>query len=212
MLLFYIYVASLVCGGILLAASLLLGGDADTHADLDVHADVDSAAGVGTPGGSSDLAEVVEAHLDMGGHDGAGLSLSDLWLPFTSLRFWVFFLSFFGLTGTVLSLLELATPVVTLLSAAGLGLSSGFAAAFIVRRLGRSVVGTVADAPAHRGREGIVLLPVGQQSCGKVRIAIDGSETDLRARSAEEPEIPVGARVLLIDITEGEALVVRAPE
>ena len=43
MLLFYVYIASFVVGGALLAASLFLGGH-DADSDLDVHADADADA------------------------------------------------------------------------------------------------------------------------------------------------------------------------
>lgn len=44
MLLFYMYVASLVLGGVFLVSSLLMGtdhGHADVGTDVDLHADVD---------------------------------------------------------------------------------------------------------------------------------------------------------------------------
>lgn len=182
MRLFYLYIAALVAGGILLGASLFFG---DTHSDVDGHVEGDLVGG-------------------------SGLSVGDFWLPFVSLRFWVFFF-FFGFAGTILSLANLGSRPVILAASAACGLVSGFAAAFVIRRLRHGETGRVPQAQAHRGAEGIVLLPVGRDSCGKIRVSLGGSETDFRARNADEGEIPIGARVLLIEIRANEAIVVRAP-
>jgi membrane protein implicated in regulation of membrane protease activity len=212
MLLFYVYIAAFVVGGILLAASLFLGhhdadADGDVHVDAgaDAEADADADAGADADG---DAHVEADAHADLG----HGTELSDFWLPFVSVRFWVFFLCFFGLTGTVFSLLALAGKWVTLFAAVGMGAVTGFAAAFIIQRLKAVEVGRALGEEDFKGQEGTVLLPFEAGGQGKIRLEVGGNTIDLVARSEEQTPIERGRKVLVIDIKEGEAIVVNAPE
>jgi hypothetical protein len=99
-----IYLAALAFGGVLLIASLVGGhghadhdaGHADGHdGDHDHGADADSAAHAA------------------------------LVLPFLSLRFWIFGLTFFGLTGAILHGFGLAGPLATAIIASVMGLGMG---------------------------------------------------------------------------------------
>ena len=54
MFLLYAYITALILGGILLGASLLLGGDVDADVDLDVDADVDLDADADVDAGDAD--------------------------------------------------------------------------------------------------------------------------------------------------------------
>jgi membrane protein implicated in regulation of membrane protease activity len=202
MLLLYVYIGSLVVGGILLGTSLLLGhdSDADAHIDVDADADVDVDADM-------DADADADAHIDVD-HGG----LAEVWLPFMSLRFWVFFLAFFGATGTVLSLFALAGKWTTLAAALVMGLGIGFCAAYIIQRLKRDVVGEVADEQDYKGQEGTVQLPISVQAPGKVRLTVQGQTVDLPARTDEQAELPVGAKVLVIDCADNTLTVVRAPD
>jgi hypothetical protein len=151
MVLLYVYVASLVVGGILLLASLFLGGghsdaldtdadlDADTDLDIDADADVDVDADV-------DADADADGHLDA---DGVG----EVWIPFFSMRFWVFFLAFFGLTGTLLQLLEMSGGTMTLIISLAVGLTTGLGAAYTMRWLKKTEVGTL-SIEDYRGLEG----------------------------------------------------------
>jgi len=203
-------------GGILLAASLFLGHhdadaggdvhvDAGADADADAHVEVDAAADA-----DADAHVEADAHADLAG--GHGTELSDFWLPFVSVRFWVFFLCFFGLTGTVFSLLALAGKWVTLFAAVGMGAATGFAAAFIIQRLKTVEVGRALGEEDFKGQEGTVLLPFEAGGQGKIRLELGGNTVDLVARSEEQTPIERGRKVLVIDIKEGEAIVVNAPE
>lgn len=204
MLLLYVYIGSLVVGGILLGASLLLGHDSDADADVDMDAD----AGLEVDGADVDGPD--HGDLDHGDLDHGGFS--EVWLPFMSLRFWVFFLAFFGATGTVLSLFALAGKWPTLVASLVMGLLIGVSAAFVIQRLKRDVVGEVADEQHFKGQEGTVLLPLSAQKQGKVRLTVQGQIVDLPARTDEELEIPVGEKVLVIDCADHTLIVVRAPE
>src|SRR5690606_15637009 len=109
MLLIYLYLFGLIVGGVLLGSSLLLGGD-DGDADGDAHAEAGDHGGHGH-GGDLQL-------------DGAASDFL-LW-RFRSLRFWTFFLAFFGLTGLALEgfgLLE--SSWLTLAASLGMGIFAG---------------------------------------------------------------------------------------
>jgi hypothetical protein len=85
-MLIYLYLFGLIVGGVLLGSSLLLGGHGEAEVDAELDAEV---------GGDA------EVHVD---DHGSGIEVgADLVLwRFRSLRFWTFFLAFFGLSGTLL--------------------------------------------------------------------------------------------------------------
>lgn len=206
MLLLGIYIATFVLGGILLGASLFLGhhdGDAgaDADADADVHADADADGDADTDAdGPHEAGEVAHAEL------------SDFWIPFISVRFWIFFLCFFGLTGVVLTLLALAGRWGTLAAAVGVGFVSGFAAAFVIQKLKKAEVGSTVGLEDYKGKEGLVLLPIGPGDKGKIRMVIKDQTVDMVARTEEALSIERGRRVLVIEVVNNEAVVVPAPE
>jgi membrane protein implicated in regulation of membrane protease activity len=209
MVLLYVYVASLVVGGILLLASLFLGGghsdaldtdadlDADTDLDIDADADVDVDADV-------DADADADGHLDA---DGVG----EVWIPFFSMRFWVFFLAFFGLTGTLLQLLEMSGGTMTLIISLAVGLTTGLGAAYTMRWLKKTEVGTL-SIEDYRGLEGEVLLPISENDRGKVRIQTKaGQQIDLPARLADGNALERGEKILVIHVKDNEAHVTKLP-
>ena len=113
----YLYIGALVFGGVLLGSSILLGShdDADVDGgDLDVDKDIDFD-------GDTDI--------DLDGDIGI------FWI-FRSLRFWTFFLAFFGLTGVLLDGLGLiGSELVTLGLAIGMGTLVGVGGAAAIRAL-----------------------------------------------------------------------------
>jgi membrane protein implicated in regulation of membrane protease activity len=227
-LLLYIYISAFVIGGILLGASLFLGGhdtdadadvDADAHVDLDAHMDLDADADVDVDVEAdvdADADADADAHVDGDGDlhfDGShGVSLSDFWIPFLSIRFWVFFLCFFGVTGIVLTLLALAGKWGTLITALSMGIVTGFAAAFVIQRLKKAEVGLAVTEEEFRGKEAKVLLPIEPESRGKVRLEMRGQTVDLIATVDGDRPVEKGRTVLVIDLKEGVALVEPAPE
>jgi hypothetical protein len=200
MVLLYAYITALILGGILLGASLLLGGEMDADADLDVDADVDLDADADVDAGDADA----DAHA-------AAPGFGDVWLPFTSLRFWVFFLAFFGLTGTLLSVLGLADRWTILVAALVMGSGLGIGAASAIHKLKAQTVGEVAGERDYEGLEGTVLLPVTATHPGKVRLNVRGQAVDLPARTTEG-ELDIGTPVLVVEWQQGELDVVRSPQ
>lgn len=221
MVLLYVYVASAIVGGILLGASLFLGHDASD--DFDAHVDVDVDADVGADFDAHvDLDADVDADADVDvhadadadidvGHDGA-FEAADFWMPFLSLRFWVFFLTFFGLAGAIFEIFGLAGRVSTLVAALVVGFVCGFGAAFAMRRLRRSEVSGVTKRSDYKGLEGDVLLPISKEERGKVRVTTRGGQMiDLLATTDEDEPLKRGEKVLVIEVKGSELEVIRAP-
>ena len=186
-----IYLTALAFGGILLVASLLGGHDhADHHvADHDQDQDQD------------------HDHV----HDAGPAARAALVLPFLSLRFWIFGLAFFGLTGALLHGLGLTSPLAAAVLASVVGLGFGYGAARLFQTLARETVGQLTPDGGHVGREGKLLLPVARGQRGKVRVAAAGVAVDLLAESDDERPLPAGTTVLIVAMRGTVALVERSP-
>jgi membrane protein implicated in regulation of membrane protease activity len=181
-----LYIAALVFGAGALAVQLFMGGDS-SHGD------------VGADAGAADHDAGYDAH---GGLASAALIV-------LSLRFWVFAAFAFGLTGTSIRLLELASPLFTLALAIAAGLAAGTLAGWVFRALARSesASGVGVDVIGQLGR---VLVPLGPAQTGKVRLQLRGQIVDMLATSDDEA-IAVGELVLVEGVNEHTLHVARPP-
>src|SRR5678816_2807364 len=108
------YVVALGIGGTLVLASLIMGGkdhdsgDGDGH-DQDQDGDHGHDQSHETDKGG---ALVLAGETAMTAHDGGVADAVSALLPVTSVRFWTFFLAFFGLTGLTLTAAALGPGVV----------------------------------------------------------------------------------------------------
>ena len=156
-----------------------------------------------------------EDELDDGGHEGIdgdadGHSLADFWLPFASLRFWTFVLAFGGLTGTLLTFFDLAPVSMTAILAVVVGLVSGSAMWWAVRRLRRDDVDSAMRPADFLGASAKVLLPVARGRAGKVRVALGGRDVDVMAETEDDGELASDGEVLVYDVRDdGVVLVTR---
>jgi membrane protein implicated in regulation of membrane protease activity len=158
---------------------------------------------------------------DPGGHHGAitghvdGDGLADQhdhlqFLPLLlSLHFWSFALLAFGLSGSLLHYLELASAWWTLGIAVLLGLFSGAVATAALSWLKRSETSTGADLQSAVGSLAKVLVPCRAGEQGKVRVELAGSTIDLAATADEVLEF--GSTALIIEVRGTTAYVSRAP-
>ena len=173
------YLITLIVGGVLVAISLVAGGDGDGGGhDGDAHA------------GDADG----DAHAEHGGALDAALG----WLPLGSLRFWTFFAAFFGLTGTALSLLPGTGSLVTAVAAVAIGYGAGVALTRIVRRMQQTSSDSSLAAADLIGATAHVLLPVAPGRAGKVRLYLKDRAVDVLAETQEEAELPAGDKALVI--------------
>ena len=178
------YIVCLLAGGVVLGASMFGGHDSD--------------------GGD---AHVGDAHGD-GAHDGHHEWAARL--PFLSLRFWTWGVTFFGLAGVALTLGGTPAPLIPVLAAAG-GLGSGWGASWALGHLTRDAVGVLPEASSHIGREGKLLLPLRRGERSKIRLSIGGVETDLLAETDLETEIPAPSTVLVVGMRGMTAVVEPTP-
>lgn len=199
-----VYGVCLVVGGVLIAASIIMGGhDADADADAggaldhEVAHDVGHAAGAHAPG-------------DAGHASPAAGDVLHAWTLFLNLRFWTFFLCFFGLTGVILSLPRLldsaaAILVVSLAS----GVLCGFGAAYAIAKLRVKEVGRLPGATDFEGTTAKALLPFAPGGRGTVRATLRGESVDLMAVNEDQQAIERGDEVLIVSYREGLATVTR---
>lgn len=194
-----VYLIALLVGGFLLAMSLLGGGHHDVDMDVDVDVDVDVDADV-------DADADIDADVDAGGFDVMG------WFPLASLRFWTFFAAFFGLTGVVLDAGGFAGTYVGLGVAGAVGYMCGTTMTRLIRKLRRERVDSSLAADDCVGETARVILPVGHEQIGKVRLELKGRTIELLAETEDEDlELDVGQVCVIYGLKEdGRAVVTKA--
>lgn len=181
----YLYIATLVVGGVLLASSMLLGDH-----------DADGVDDIGGHGGDSHA-------------DAAGDGLSSLLVGFRSFRFWIFFSAFFGLTGLVLTGLGLVeSKSVGALTSLGMGLFVGTMATWVLRRLSVEETGKVPTTREYVGKTARVLVAIEKGSLGKIRLAIGGTAVDVLA-TADDESLAIDDEAVIIDMDGTTAKVTR---
>jgi membrane protein implicated in regulation of membrane protease activity len=175
---FSIYVGCLIIGGGLILISFFSDTDHDADVDVDVDLDVDCDADHDV-----DFAHSI---------DGADA----LWLPVLSLRFWIFFVGFFGLTGTILHLLEQMSWKGTLGVSLGAGVASGWLVSWMVRRLRTDKVDSNIDPDRdYVGAAGEVILAIEPESPGSVRLNVKGVDVDINAITEGAATLSPGTQV-----------------
>jgi membrane protein implicated in regulation of membrane protease activity len=163
--------------------------------------------GLGIP-----VAQLVMGSGQEGADHGHGEPVADDALAlFLTTRFWVFSSLGFGLSGSLLALFALASPVVVAVLAAGAGLTSGLFAALAFRAVRRMSVSTTANAREAIGRTGRVLVPCSKGRVGQVRIALAGQTVDLMA-TTDEDELARGEAILVEDMRGEVAHVTARPD
>ena len=187
-----VYLVCLLLGGLLIALSIFGGGDTD--ADVDVATDV-----------AVDSDVDVEADVDAeGGGEGVGAAAR-----FLSLRNLVFFLAVFGLTGTLLTLLQ-ANHLATLLTSVGLGVLAACAVHRLMGYLRTSQSGALPSASALAGAEARVVVGLSATRPGKVDVVAGDRTYQFLARiheGARVDHVEVGDTVVIVRIQDGIALV-----
>lgn len=190
-----LYLAALIFGLGTALLQLLMGSGGDADADV-AQGDFDH--------GGFDQADVDHAGAEVE-HAGPGI------LPiFLSLRFWVFGLLAFGLVGTPLHYLDLASPPLTAVFAIVMGVVCGGVASWVFKSLSRQQVSSGGAETDPVGHVGKVLIPLAGSGRGKVRVEVRGQTLDLLA-TTDEQSIDEGELVLIEEMRDGEAHVSRAP-
>lgn len=210
---FYVYLACLIFGGILLIVSLFGGGDHAVEHDLDVgHGDAGLSAVDVETGAEIDL----QADHDIGGHDfdahDAGQSGSGDAIKFLSFRNIIYFLAFFGLTGTVMEFFPV-NFFFTLVSSLGIGALAYFAGYQFFKYLKNSETGETISTSDLRGRKAKVLVGISKERDGKILVEVGGATVQLLARASDVAKADCfspGEEVLIIDTSGSRVYVVNA--
>lgn len=198
-MLIYLYLFTLIVGAVLLGASILLGGHDDADADVDGDLDADADA-------DADVEAGADKEVSVGGHG----DVSGLLVMFLSLRFWTFFMAFFGLTGLSLDLLDLiGNPWATLAIATAMGLVTGGSAVAIIRALSKDTSGKAVESSDYVGKTARVIVPFEGSKVGKVRVDVKGSSIDLLASGLDEETFGGREEVLIVEMEGSRARVAR---
>ena len=208
-----IYVLAAMIGGGLLLFSLLSGAHHDAGGDIaGAHVDV-AGLDADVSGVDMDVAGAdVDAHIGAGdhdlhpGHDYGGELVLGLFRP----RNVIFFLTAFGLTGTLLTLANNA-PQPTLFLSLGMGGGAMLATHAVFTWLRRSESGVEAlEERELEGRAARAVLPLAPGQPGRVVCLIADREYYLTARLAPDAAQPVAANgeVVIVRITDGVAEVI----
>jgi membrane protein implicated in regulation of membrane protease activity len=129
---------------------------------------------------------------------------------FLSFRFWTFALASFGMVGSALHFLALASATTALLASGAFGLIAGLGAAWTFRTLGKNTVNSGADVREIVGQVGKVMLPPNADGRAKVRLLVKGQLVDYLATS-DDPSLLSGASVLVEEVRGNEVHVSPAP-
>ena len=137
---------------------------------------------------------------------------SSIWLPFLTLRFWIYFAATFGLTGLALTFFkasqEPATLIASLITAAFVAtIGSG-----IWRVLNRSQIDTSTKSNDFLGVSGKLSVATRQGSLGRVRLSVKGEWIDLTAISESGGDIEAGEEVVVVGIEGSNAKVMPMSE
>ncbi len=211
-----VYLTCLLVGGVFVGLSVFSGLDKELDADLDHEVGLDSDLDVdGHLELDADAADIAHPSIADASHglqeQGSQRKKRRRWSPLRSFRFWTFGSACFGLTGTVLTGLELASPLTTVCVSSGLGFGIGSLAAWVVYALRHATGEGQMTRRELLGHTGTLLLPLQGARTSKVRIVHRGRETDLLAISDSDLELPKGSRVVVVQVdARGRAVV--APE
>ena len=197
-----IYGLCFIVGGIFVLLAAIGGVDGvDIDADFDLDLDTPVPADVDDIDVGTQIDQTLTA------------LRSRWWLPLLSLRFWTFFLCFFGLTGLLITLItpELA-PWLTAFIALGMGIFCGWVAASVLRALSRQPISSMVKPESLIGQVGQVEIPFDQASRGKVKLVLGDSTVSYFAITQEERAFAVGESVLVVGMEHGKLWVASAEE
>ena len=183
-----VYLFGAILGGGLIVFSALAG--MSSHSDVGGH---------GLDHSSDHSSDHVAGH---GSVHGTGAA----WLPFFSLRFWIYAVGAFGLTGAGLTFFKASQEPATLVIATVAGLLMGFSAATIVRLLSRAESTSGLLENDFLGAIAKVSVPIGTLP-GKVRTSIKGEIIDLVASCNDGESFSIGDEVMIVDV-EGNSVTV----
>ena len=134
---------------------------------------------------------------------------SNLWLPWLSLKFWTFGSCFFGLTGIALSLLQpqLSALTVVILSLT-IGIICGTSIVSVLHRLRHNQANSLVRLDDLVGLCGTVEIPFDNNTKGKIRLNVKGSQVDFVALTENTNSFNPGDKVVVVGMENNKLWVV----
>ncbi len=209
----WFYLASLVFGSVFVVPLVLggIGADADVDfdsdvggGDLDVGGDVDGGLDV-----DADLDVDSDFDNDAGQIDGAGSVglVGDVVSSLVSFRSIMLFITFFGLTGTVLTVLQYNVSLVAILAVL-MGLFGAVTNSLAFSLLRRTQSSSHETARHFEGRQATVAVPIEPGHRGRIQIDLGGQPQFMVAEGVDPTEtFERGHRVVVVNMTNGIAAV-----
>lgn len=202
-----LYLACLIIGGVFIIVSLFFGSDADADVDTggDLHFDSSGDAHFEAGGDAHDLH--IDASAGADAHHGEGLAET---IKFLSLRNIVFFVAFFGLTGTVLTWLG-AWPIFSFPAAVGMGFFSATLMHKALRYLVKTEVSGGVNLEDLSGLSAKVVIGLSRTQRGKISLKTGGQYMQILALAADvagPTEFKAGDEVVILEVKNGLAYVV----
>lgn len=218
-----LYIAlTIIGGGLVLLAALggVFGGhDAEVSGggpDVDAHVD---APTLDADHGAVEVDHsVMDAHshgLDMQSLMGKAAEIPKdpgIWLPFFSVRFWIYFAAAFGSTGLALNLFRASQEPVTLIASLLTGLFVGVGGSLAWRLLNTSQIDASTKSKDFIGSVGRLSVGTRPGSLGRVRLYVRDEWIDLTAVSDSGEEIAQGEEVIVVSIEGVTARVIPSQE
>lgn len=210
----WIYAAMAIFGCAFLIPMVLGGLDSDVGGDfsgdlgdgfdLDVDMDVEIDGDIG----GTDGVDIGDG-LDLGGDSPLGAIFASL----ISFRTVVFFAAFFGTSGIVFDLLGYSA-VATAATAVLIGLIAAVANSLLFGLIRNSQNTSQIDDRTLEGRPARVVLPMDENTRGRIRIDLSGQPTFLVAKPFDrnEQRFDVGDSVVVVSFENGTALVASLAE
>lgn len=209
---FLVYLFPLVVALGVLIVQMAMGGKGDADGvddhDLTGHGQMHGHGGARAPARAAD-ADADTADDTNPEHAAPLGETGQLLAIFLSLRFWIFSALGFGLSGSLLTLFELAGPILVFLLAAGSGLISGLFAQFAFRAVALGSTTSTTDVTRARGSIARVLVPISKGKLGQIRVVLQGENVDLRATS--DDDFARGDHVLIEEVEDSIARVSKRP-
>jgi membrane protein implicated in regulation of membrane protease activity len=199
MLALYLVTAIIGLGLIVFSA---LGGLSE-HGDFDNSVETESEVSTGF---GHDLHSDADSGLDS--HDAD--HTSDFWLPFFSLRFWIYLTGGFGGFGLILTMMGVKEQPTQFISALTVGLVIGTVAAVTMRILKKSGSNSSVSDRDFVGLAAKVLVAPVDANPGKIRLAIKNETIDVLALPLDGHTIATGDQVVVVSVDGAHVTVANA--
>ncbi|MFM9872179.1 MAG: NfeD family protein [Fimbriimonadaceae bacterium] len=196
-----IYLVTAIIGLGLIVFSAL--GGLSEHGDFDHQVETESEVSTGF---GHDLQ--TDSHSGLDSHDAD--HASDFWLPFFSLRFWIYLTGGFGGFGLILTMMGIKEQPIQFVSALIVGLIIGTVAAVTMRILKKSGSNSSVSDRDFVGLAAKVLVAPVDANPGKIRLAIKNETIDVLALPLDGHTIATGDQVVVVSVDGAHVTVANA--